>query len=496
MVAVCIVVISLTLVSIDMHEDILRKTSLISLSILVLCIGATIAAANPILGLIINIIIIFGIVYQTVENYRSPLYYPFVLSYIFLLMSSPASYIQLPGRLISIVVGSVYILLVQLILNRNRFKKTIIGTRHGMIYNLKNQINNVLNYKDVDKSIKNQMHDLVYTIVKTIDDSKSRRKYITDENKGLLEIALLLEELSNFLVEFNYKDVISEQWKDILIKLNDILDLIEKYYSNSIEDKDTIRNQISLAVDNLSKNEVNGLTKNLTKILKNLSNYLKLTEKRTDKSQWKKDSIIKNSIKKLDIKSFEFKFAIKLSLSVSLVIFFTDMFNITYGRWIVFPMIAIIQPYYDNTLTKAKNRIVGTVIGMILFIILFSMIKSPSARMNLTIIASYIGVFMTKYQYTTSVVAISALGASAMKGGGVDILFYRLIFAIIGCVLAMIVNRYILYYKIKHSIYDLTEEYNSLSSKIRELKNTKEDNYKYNLIIKRRLIEQKIKHRF
>ena len=49
--------IALTLVAIDMKEDIIKKTSLISLGVILLCIGATIAAPNLIIGFIVNTVI-------------------------------------------------------------------------------------------------------------------------------------------------------------------------------------------------------------------------------------------------------------------------------------------------------------------------------------------------------------------------------------------------------------------------------------------------------
>ena len=46
------------------------------------------------------------------------------------------------------------------------------------------------------------------------------------------------------------------------------------------------------------------------------------------------------------------------------------------------------------------------------------------------------------------IVAISALGASALGEGGIEILFFRILFTVVGCCLAMLVNKYILHYRI------------------------------------------------
>lgn len=493
MIAVCIVVIALTLVSIDMRADLVKKTASITATLLMLGICSTISASNVVLGLFINAIVIFIIVHQTVDNYKSPMYFPFVLSYIFILMSSPSTYEQLPGRLISIVFGSLYILLVQLVLNKGRFGKTILGSRKVIILSLKSQIANILDGK-YDNTLESKVDNFSYTITKAIYDSKLKKKYLTNKNKGLLEVTLFMEEINHYLTKFKNNTIISEQKRDILIKFNKLLDFIEMYFSDTTDKKKFILEDVTCIVKSLNINLKENLDKNLIEMLNNLTNSLELTCKHTDKSQWKNDSLLKNWIKKININSFEFKFALKLSITVSLVIFLVEIFNISYGRWIIFPLIAIIQPYYDNTALKAKHRIIGTLLGIGLSTILFTIVREPSARVNVTLIAAYIGVFITKYQYSTCIVAISALGSSAISGGGIEILFYRLLFTLLGCGIAMLVNKYVSHYKIEDATKELKKEHEHLVHKIKMLDITnEEDHVKYNLIIKKRLIKQKIK---
>lgn len=487
-VAVCIVVIALTLVMIDMREDIFRKTFLISGAIAILGVGASFASMNPIMGLVLNIIILFAIVHQTVDNYKAPMYFPFVLSYVFMLMSAPVTYKELPLRVVSIIIGSVYVLLAQLVLNRNRFEKTISGTRQGIILNIKQQIDNILDSK-YDDTINSKVDGLVNTTVKAIYDTKSKKKYITEKNKGNLDIALILHKLNKQLITFENKASLRDDERKQFIKIKEILDLVNKFFENNFR-KDKVIEDIDLIITGFSSHSQDD---NLISIINELPKYLKLTQEHTDKSLWKNDSIIKNAFKQIDIKSLAFKFALKMSISVSVIIFLIDTFNIEYGRWIIFPMIAIIQPYYDVAFKKAINRIVGTILGIILFTVIFTIIKDSGMRLNCTIFVAYIGVFITKYQYSTSLVAISALGASALGGGGIEILFYRILFTLLGCAIAMIVNKYILHYRVAHSLEDLIVEYNKEIAELEGIDKVQEnENRIYNLILNTKLMEYKI----
>lgn len=483
--AVCIVVIALTLVAIDMKEDIFKRTSLISVGVLILAIASTIAASNPILGLIVNIITIFTVVYQTVDNYNMPMYFPFLLSYIFMLMSSPTTYKELPMRLLAMAIGCLYILLAQLVLNRGRFEKTISGAAKGIVFTLKSQIKNITEGK-YDENLTVKVETLGNTVIKAINDNKSSKKYLSNRNKGIFEGVLGLERLNNLLSQYKDSTSLDERFKEDLTKVSEILDLVYEYTTKSSEENTIILDKINFHIETLSKNKENN---KLVKILKDIVYYSDLSIVDNDEERIKNQSFIKNSIKKLNKGLFEFKFALKLSVSVSIVIFIVEIFNIKYGRWIIFPMIAILQPYFDDTIKKAKNRVIGTIIGIVLFIILFSIVKDPVYRVNLTIFTAYIGSFLTDYKYSTAIVAISALGSNATKGA--EILGYRLAFAIIGCALALLINKFILHYRIEDAKRDLKEEHKNVDL---EINNLSDGDERYNLLIKKKLIEHKIKY--
>ncbi|MGL4373911.1 MAG: FUSC family protein, partial [Turicibacter sp.] len=478
MVAVSIVVIALTLVTIDLKENIIRKTFLISMVLVTLGIGASIASVNVIFGFIVNAVIIFAIVHQTLDTYKTPLYFPFILSYIFMLMSSPANYEALPFRVVSIVVGSIYVLLVQLVLNKDRFTKTMVGTRRAMIYNLTRQISN-LQAETTDHKLTLEMDNLVNTSVKAIYDNREKNKYLTQKNKGYLELTLSLQDIHTLLIKFKSKQDLSEADQVVLINLAAILTKLDAYFNHPTETK-----RLDLEVHRC---------KEISKIIDQLTHALWLSEQDTDKLSWKKDWISKNAFKKINIDSLAFKFAIKFSLSVSLMIFLVTIFEVPYGRWIIFPMLGIIQPYYDFASMKARNRIIGTLLGIVLFTVIFAIVEDNTIRMNITILAAYFGLFMTQYQYSTSMVAISALGASAMSGGGIEILFYRLGFTLVGCAIAMLINKYVLQCREEDAINELARDYNDHLNELKRIKQKqKYETKRYNLVLNMKLMEYKI----
>ncbi|MEG2848584.1 MAG: FUSC family protein, partial [Bacilli bacterium] len=97
--------------------------------------------------------------------------------------------------------------------------------------------------------------------------------------------------------------------------------------------------------------------------------------------------------------------------------------------------------------TKGKERIIGTIIGLILFEILFSIVKDPSGRTMIILIVGYTSNYQTVYKNQMICNTISALGAAAMTANMGTVSINRIIFVLIGTGLAILANNLILPYK-------------------------------------------------
>ncbi|MGL4913104.1 MAG: FUSC family protein [Romboutsia sp.] len=489
-VAVSIVVIALTLVSIDLRENIVRKTFYISIVMLIIGVAATLININPILGLVINIVVTFFIIYEGVNTYKENTYFPFLLAYIFMGLSVPASLEQLPIRMASIVVGCVYILIIQLVLNRDRFNKTLFHTKKQLISVTIRKIDSLIagNENNSDTKV---VYSLTQPIVRAIYDNRLTGKVVSTKNKGELSIVLSIEKIYKALCDLKNVKELEEDELEVIYKIKEVLELLNDYMYGS-KNKNLIKEKIVICVEELDECTNDETTKSIIEAVKELPYDIYLieaeNENTTDKSQH-----IKNIFKPINTNSASFKFAIKLSLSISILILIFDIFDVTYGRWILFPAIAIIQPYFDGTVKKSIDRVVGTLIGIVLFVIIFTLVKDNMVRLNITIFLAYINLFMKKYHISTSLVAVSALGSVAMGGAGIEILMWRLAFTAIGCVLGLIINKCIYSCTLKQYVEDVVEEYDMSIKKINELDVIPSNEAKiYDAILKSKLLEYKI----
>ncbi|WP_052356568.1 hypothetical protein [Faecalimicrobium dakarense] len=80
------------------------------------------ASQNIWIGLICNFLALFMVGYFFNYELRKPMYVPFGLQYLFM-VSTPINLEQLPMRFMSLVFGAAFVILVQLILNKNKLQK-------------------------------------------------------------------------------------------------------------------------------------------------------------------------------------------------------------------------------------------------------------------------------------------------------------------------------------------------------------------------------------
>ena len=81
-----------------------------------------IASVNAFLGFIITFISIFYILYSFTYNTKKPTYVAFTLGYFFMLYT-PVTFDLLPRRLIGLASCGLLIMIMQMIVNRNKLKK-------------------------------------------------------------------------------------------------------------------------------------------------------------------------------------------------------------------------------------------------------------------------------------------------------------------------------------------------------------------------------------
>ena len=86
----------------------------------------------------------------------------------------------------------------------------------------------------------------------------------------------------------------------------------------------------------------------------------------------------------------------------------------------------------------------GTIIGSAVVIVAFMFIKNPALRGLIILIAGYLSSFASDYRDVMILATISAIAPLAITNGSVYIALKRIMYVIIGTILALLANRFIL----------------------------------------------------
>ena len=104
-------------------------------------------------------------------------------------------------------------------------------------------------------------------------------------------------------------------------------------------------------------------------------------------------------------------------MTITAAAFMVDYFNIHEGRWIIFTIFSVTQPYYEAAKYRFKERLIGTFMGAAIFIVAFNIFQDTTMRTFLVMLAGYLNSYAVEYRNVVLTVTISALGSAALTSG-------------------------------------------------------------------------------
>lgn len=469
---------------------------------LFLAISAYISSINPFLGLTINFLILFTVSFIYTTEFKNVISYIFLLLYVYM-WEYPISLDQLPRRLVAMGVGVFIIIGIHILFNRRNFKKNSNNIIIRAIRNIQREISHIINESYMEKEniyIDSELRKLLILI-----KGRNNNKFIGNNKDDIyFNIVLILERINSIINKVGKVNSKSEVVIEYLNSLNHDLENITLF----LEEKEECINEEK---DDLGKESmINSLAEKeyaflgectelimlLEKNINNLYEYNKKKPRKRIKVKFNlKELVVGNS--SLKMKHLRVAYSLKLAIAVSLIMFIVDLFKIPQGRWIVTSVYVVIQPYEEETLTKAIKRFKGTIIGVIIYISIFTFFPYIIPLELLLLILMFLYFVQKDYDKKVVCTALMTLSFGLSRSTVGSLAFYRFLFVIIGIGIALGVNKLIFPQSIKNSIYDLKERYLELTNKLLcELKSILyEEEYNENtvkLLLDCNLIESKL----
>lgn len=436
-----------------------------------LAISSYFIIINPFLGFIVNTINLFSILFIYMREFKSVVSYLFLMTYI-VMWEDPTTLENLPKRIIAIILGVFIIIIINFIFNKNKFKKNSKNIILGIIKNLQTEIENVLN--DSCKKEENiYIHKELRKLMNLLDERNSNALMSNNKDNIYFNIILILERINTIIYNTgkrnlnknfkkDYLDVLKSELEELENALNKKVfleddnsvfkDLSEKY-KYCKDDKKAAREGIELIrmlrilINNLNKYKQAGLN-NVYENKKNLKELI------GNKSLW-------------GLRSLGISYSFKVALTVSVTMFLVEILKLPQGKWMVTTVFVLIQPFKEDTVIKAKHRFKGTILGISMYLIIYTFIPKviPVPVLMLTILFCYY--IFTDYDKKVICMALLIL---SLEGHGQVLIpaFHRFIYIFIGAIIALIVNKYFFPYSKCNIINDLKDRYVELTNNLIE----------------------------
>ena len=243
-------------------------------------------------------------------------------------------------------------------------------------------------------------------------------------------IRQLLQELSSATQSFaeslltgvRYKHPVALDW---LVKT--INTLLQK---NELKATDPIK----LLIRNLSQSN-----KTLKNIYKNYETNLIPELEKDTRSYFQRLKV------QLHINHPRMRYALRLSISFLIGYAISEYFNIAKGEWIVLTILFVLQPSYSETRKRLLQRIIGTLAGVVIGILIIRLFTFPG-QIVLMIASAYLFLIWMKRRYSIGVIFITLFVLCAFNiiaNKGVDVMAPRLIDTLIGAFISFMVVRFL-----------------------------------------------------
>ncbi|RPD98199.1 hypothetical protein EGM88_06815 [Aureibaculum marinum] len=145
----------------------------------------------------------------------------------------------------------------------------------------------------------------------------------------------------------------------------------------------------------------------------------------------------------LSFKSTIFRHALRLSITIIAAYLLGNFLDIKNAYWIILTLVVIMRPNYGLTKARSQNRIIGTVIGAVVAVLIIfatqnTMIYGALALFSLTFAFSLI---QQSYKTGAAFITIHVIFAYAiLQPNALEVVGYRVLDTLIGAALAIVVN--------------------------------------------------------
>lgn len=464
------------------------KHLLIQTAVLFLITAAACFVSNvyPIAALPVNLVIIFIILYAYTFEYSSHQYFPYLLSYLFLVFISPAAPEQLPKRLLGVFAGTVCIIVYQLVKGRNRITETAQDVLGSMIDQAQECIRRLLSTQDIKPEPLN-----LCKLIRNVYDRRKGVLCISDAGFAIIDAGRELESL--ILTLYGMEGPVSPERAQLLKGISSCLDGFKSFALGQAAELPSLE---GFAHPN------NPEAEELHRCLRSIRLHMEDMAQKKKRRQYRKTLLSVSTRLKaaLRISPVRIVYALRVSCLLALCTLLVQLLELPHGKWLLFTVASVSLPYADDVASKAKKRMAATLIGGLFSVVVYALIPDALGRTAVMMLSGYLSFYFTDYSATFACSTVGALGGAVFMGafgwGPVGtVLLIRVGYVLLGILVALFFNLVFFPFRRNRATRQLAEKFRSttrLLSEVCRQPDTDAQLY-YGLVIQAYLQEDKLR---
>lgn len=340
------------------------------LEMFLLCILAFFATLNIPLCMLLNFVVPFLLVYLQTTQFNQKGYFTYAMAFVFLQLVPIGWSGILP--LLGVMLYSLTVLSAALALYSfiHRRPQDYRAARKGMDL-LARQFRSIAN-GGRDMRMQKEIIEIQSSLHKLAYDGRQLAFEMQGESKLHYMFALLFQRSAYFISNFDEEcGQYRKEYEGILCRLADYMDRVHRSF-NKVDNEELIQEATNL-LNEAGKDQADAFFyiffRNFLHLLVLILDVAARNEKPAFSTSWRNPKgchIIQKYRQKLHLDAFEVRFALRLSIVIMVSFLISRLTNINHSYWIPLNAFLMIQPMYEDSAYRVKNRLIGTFLGCML----------------------------------------------------------------------------------------------------------------------------------
>lgn len=473
MVGIAGIFLLIAIVNKDFSRNPLRAIFKISFLTSFIAFAPYLVNLNIYSGVFINFFVVFIMIYLVVYTLNKTIYFPFLFGYTLFLTTNVEGE-NLYMRIMGMVMVGIVAVIFQIVFSKLSSKKA--ESNKALIGIIETFIKNIDDFKagNFDFENREKLKELSTYWSRDILEKRNNSFYLKEKENTELNLIAAIEKLDIVLEQMSKLARGNEEY----IKFADDLKVCLENLGLFLQTRKRVNN-LSLSIEKINNNYeyiklndikiysaiealniIDGLTSDLLEMGR--KDYIEI------KFGMKEIKEMKNLLlADFNKNSVRFIFAFRTAILISLSYFAIEYFHLGLGKWMMFTIASVSQPYNDTVGGRAKGRILGTLVGVIIYLPLSYIFTSVQYRIIIIVIATYFMISFKKYAYSISMLTILFLGVVTINVQNIIVFAGdRLLFVALGIVIVLLGNRFILPYSLRKETGILINKYYNCCSEI------------------------------